>query len=68
MEVSQAVESLYWPLEASNRRASRSAVFREIYGECRHNGQAWPYYTARILAGGAILLNNYRHFNPQELA
>lgn len=32
-----------------------------IYGECRHNGQTWPYHTARILAGGAVLLNDYRY-------
>jgi len=32
-----------------------------IYGECRHNGQTWPFHTARILAGGAVLLNDYQH-------
>ena len=32
-----------------------------IYGECRHNGQTWPFHTSRLLAGGAVLLNDYYH-------
>ncbi len=32
-----------------------------LYGECRHNGQTWPFHTSRLLAGGANLLNDYKH-------
>ena len=35
--------------------------FHVIYHACRHNGQSWPFHTARILSAAATLLNDYQH-------
>jgi F5/8 type C domain len=35
--------------------------FHVIYHACRHNGQSWPFHTARILSAAARLLNDYNH-------
>ena len=35
--------------------------FHVVYHACRHNGQSWPFHTARILSAGARLLNDYHH-------
>lgn len=35
--------------------------FHVIYHACRHNGQSWPFHTARILSAAARLLNDYQH-------
>jgi hypothetical protein len=35
--------------------------FHVVYRACRHNGQSWPFHTARILSAGARLLNDYSH-------
>ncbi|MFZ1941375.1 MAG: discoidin domain-containing protein [Terracidiphilus sp.] len=35
--------------------------FHVIYHACRHNGQSWPFHTARILSAAARLLNDYDH-------
>jgi hypothetical protein len=35
--------------------------FHVIYHACRHNGQSWPFHTARILSAAARLLNEYGH-------
>jgi hypothetical protein len=35
--------------------------FHVVYHACRHNGQSWPFHTARILSAAARLLNDYQH-------
>jgi hypothetical protein len=35
--------------------------FHVIYHACRHNGQSWPFHTARILSAAGRLLNDYDH-------
>lgn len=35
--------------------------FSVVYGECRHNGQTWPYHTSRVLEAGLVLLRDYTH-------
>jgi hypothetical protein len=35
--------------------------FHVIYNNCCHNGQSWPFHTARILNASANLLNQYQH-------
>jgi hypothetical protein len=35
--------------------------FHVIYHACRHNGQSWPFHTARILSAAARLLNEYEN-------
>lgn len=35
--------------------------FSVVYGECRHNGQTWPFHTSRVLAAGLVLLRDYKH-------
>ena len=35
--------------------------FSVVYGECRHNGQTWPYHTSRVLEAGLVLLRDYKH-------
>ncbi len=35
--------------------------FHVIYHACRHNGQSWPFHTARVLSAASRLLNDYSH-------